>query len=111
MLRKKHNIMFKRRNTKKVNSIIQSSIFFLGTISTIVSLIVYLWVFKEIDDSLLIIDIQTSTAKEIANEISEINNTIEFLSRTDNISNKAISELGMQVSYPETLQIYIDKKL
>lgn len=101
--------MFRKRNTKKINNIIQSSIFFLGTILVIVSLIVYLWVFKEIDDSLLIIDIQTSTAKEIANEISEINNSIEFLSRTDNISNRAISELGMQVSYPETLQIYVDK--
>ena len=47
--------------------------------------------------------------QEVKNVEIKINNTIEFLSRTDNISNRAISELGMQVSYPETLQIYVDK--
>ena len=83
----------------------QSMLFFLFTIGSIACLIVYLWIFKYIDESMLAIDIQNTTARELKNEIDELKNKIEKLSRSDVITYKAKKELGMIVAVPETLII------
>ena len=98
----------KRRSIKNGN-IIQSLLFFFSTIGSIVCLIIYLWVFKEIDESLLAIEIQETTARELKNEIDEIKNKIEKLSRSDIITAKARKELGMEMATPETLIVSINK--
>ena len=98
----------KRRSIKNSN-IIHSLLFFFSTIGSIVSLIIYLWVFKEIDESLLAIEIQEITARELKNEIDEIKNKIEKLSRSDIITAKARKELGMEMATPETLIVSINK--
>ena len=98
----------KRRSIKNGN-IIQSILFFFSTIGSIVSLIIYLWIFKEIDESLLAIEIQEITARELKNEIDEIKNKIEKLSRSDIITAKARKELGMEIATPETLIVSINK--
>ena len=98
----------KRKSLKK-SSFYQGVIFFLSTVGSIVCLIFYLWVFKEIDESILAIEIQNTTARELKNEIDELKNKIEELSRSDVITARARKELGMVVAEPETLIVAINK--
>ena len=67
----------------------------------------YLWVYTEIDETLLVIEIQNSTAKELQNGIHELNSQIESMSRADVIAKKAQDELKMVFTEPETLRITI----
>ena len=98
----------KRRSIKNGN-FINAILFFIFTIGSIGCLIFYLWVFKEIDESLLAIEIQETTARELKNEIDEIKNKIERLSRSDIITDRARKELGMKMAVPETLVVAINK--
>ena len=87
----------------------QGILFFLFTIGSITCLIIYLWIFKYIDESMLAIEIQNTTARELKNEIDELKNKIEKLSRSDVITYRAKEELGMVVAIPETLIVAINK--
>jgi len=98
----------RKRISKKNQDLIQSFIFFLSTIVIISSLIIYLWVYTEIDETLLAIDIQKSTANEMKNEIDELNSIVESLLRADVISEKAKNELKMSYTEPETLIVEFD---
>ena len=102
--------MAKKRLSKKNQDIIYSLLFFSSTIIIILSLITYLWVYTEIDETLLAIEIQSSTANELQNEIREYESKIESLSRADVIAKKAKSELGMVFTEPETLRININNQ-
>ena len=99
----------KRRRSVKSWNFMQGVLFFLFTIGSIVCLIVYLWIFKYIDESMLAIEIQNTTARELKNEIDELKNKIEKLSRSDVITSRAKQELGMVVAMPETLMVAINK--
>ena len=101
----------KQRRSVKSWNFMQGVLFFLFTIGSIVCLIVYLWIFKYIDESMLAIEIQNTTARELKNEIDELKNKIEKLSRSDVITYKATEELGMIVATPETLYIATNKYL
>ena len=94
--------------SKKATNILQSIIFFLSSVTIISCLIVYLWVYTEIDETLLAIEIQTSTAEELQNLIDELNNEIESLERADVIAKRAQNELKMVFTEPETLRVTID---
>ena len=98
----------RRQSIKRVN-FMQGVFFFLFTIGSIVCLIIYLWIFKYIDESILAIEIQNTTARELRNEIDELKNKIEKLSRSDVVTNRAKEELGMIVATPETLIVAINK--
>ena len=100
--------MFKKRMSKRALNILQSIIFFISTISIILCLIVYLWVYTEIDETLLAIEIQNSTAEELQNVIHELNNQIESLKRADIIAKRAKDELKMVFTEPETLRVRIN---
>ena len=100
--------MFKTRMSKRALNILQSIIFFISTISIILCLIVYLWVYTEIDETLLAIEIQNSTAEELQNVIHELNNQIESLKRADVIAKRAENELKMVFTEPETLRVTVD---
>jgi len=91
--------------------LIQSLLFFVSTIITICGLIIYLWVYTEIDESVLSIDIQRSTANELRNEIEELDSIIESLLRVDAISTKAQLELNMVYAHPETLIVIYDSNI
>ncbi len=95
--------MIRKRISKKNQDLIQSFIFFLSTALTIIGLIIYLWVYTEIDEAVLAIDIQKSTANELKNEIDELDSIIESLKRADIISERASKELEMVNTDPETL--------
>ena len=88
--------------------ILQSMIFFISTVGIILCLIVYLWVYTEIDETLLAIEIQNSTAEELQNVIYELNNQIESLKRADVIAKRAENELKMVFTEPETLRVTVD---
>ena len=100
--------MLKKRLSKKAINILQSIIFFLSSVTIISCLIVYLWVYTEIDETLLAIEIQNSTAEELQNIIDELNNEIESLERADVIAKRAQNELKMVFTEPETLRVTID---
>ena len=85
--------MARKRISKKTRDVIQSLIFFTSTMAIISCLIMYLWVYTEIDETLLAIEIQNSTAKELQNGIHELNRQIESMSRADVIAKKAQDEL------------------
>ena len=98
-----------KRRSIQAENFLQGLMFFICTICSIVCLIFYLWVFKEIDESLLAIEIQNTTARELKNDIDEIKNKVENLSRSDLITARAKKELGMVVAQPETLIVAINK--
>ena len=100
--------MKKKRISKKNQNILQSLIFFGSTILVISCLIIYLWVYTEIDETLLFIEIQTSTVRQLENEIYEIKNSIESLNRADAIAKRAKEELKMVFTDPETLNVFLN---
>ena len=57
----------KKRRSKKVQNIIDTLIFYLITCLSIGGLVLYLWVYTEIDDSLYAFDIQRKTVEELMN--------------------------------------------
>ena len=100
----------RRKSSFRNSSFFQGVLFFSGTVGSIFCLIIYLWVFKEIDESILAYEVQNSTAKELKNEIDEIKNKVETLNRSDLITSRAKNELGMIAADPETLMIAINNK-
>ena len=103
--------MARKRISKRQRDLIQSLVFFISTMSIISCLIIYLWVYTEIDETLLVIEIQNSTLLELQNEVRELQSNIESLSRADIIAKRARNELDMVFTQPETLQITIDPLL
>jgi cell division protein FtsB len=103
--------MARKRISKRRRDLIQSLVFFISTLSIISCLIIYLWVYTEIDETLLVIEIQNSTLQELQNEVRELQSNIESLSRADIIAKRARNELDMVFTQPETLQITIDPLL
>ena len=100
----------RRKSSFRNSNFFQGVLFFSGTVGSIFCLIIYLWVFKEIDESILAYEVQSSTAKELKNEIDEIKNKVETLNRSDLITSRAKNELGMIPADPETLLIAINYK-
>ena len=101
--------MKKKRKSKRVQNLFQSILFFGSTILVISCLITYLWVYTEIDETLLFTEIQTATVRELENEIYEIKNSIESLNRADAIAKRAKKELNMVFTDPETLNIFFNQ--
>ena len=100
-----------RRKSLKRSSFYQGLLFFFSTIGSIICLIFYLWTFKEIDESILSIEIQNATARSLKNEIDVIKNDLEKLSRADVITSRAKNELNMVIAAPETLVVSMNKVL
>ncbi|MFL2983545.1 MAG: septum formation initiator family protein [Candidatus Neomarinimicrobiota bacterium] len=98
--------MARKRISKKTKKVIQSLIFFTSTFGLIASLIIYLWVYTEIDETLLAIEIQNSTLGELQNSVQKLKSEIELLNRVDVIAKKAKNELNMFFTEPETLRIH-----
>ena len=101
--------MKRKRKSKRAQGIFQSILFFGSTFLVISSLIIYLWVYTEIDETLLFTEIQTATVRELENEIYEIKNSIESLNRADAIAKRAKEELNMVFTDPETLNIFFNQ--
>ena len=81
----------------------------MTTILSISGLIVYLWVYTEIDETMLAIEVQNQVTKELDNSLKELKMEVLSLSRSDRISSVARNELNMVPAEPETLMIFINK--
>ena len=100
--------MKRKRMSKKTQNLFQSIVFFGSTFLVISCLITYLWIYTEIDETLLYIEIQTSTVRELENEIHVLKNSIESLNRADAIAKTAKEELKMVFADPETLNVFLN---
>ena len=76
---------------------------------SISGLIIYLWVYTEIDETMLAIEVQNQVTKELDNSLKELKMEVINLSRSDRISSVARNELNMVPAEPETLMIFINK--
>ena len=81
----------------------------MTTIISISGLIIYLWVYTEIDETMLAIEVQNQVTKELDNSLKELKMEVINLSRSDRISSVARNELNMVPAEPETLMIFINK--
>ena len=100
----------KKRRSRKNNDLIQTVIFFSSSILSIAGLIMYLWIYTEIDQTVINIEIQKEVSRELKNSLNEIEIEISRLSRGDRISRVARTELDMIPAKPETIMIYIDQE-
>lgn len=76
---------------------------------SISGLIIYLWVYTEIDETMLTIEIQSQVTKELDNSLKELKMEVLNLSRSDRISSVARDQLNMVPAEPETLIIFINQ--
>lgn len=70
----------------------------------------YLWIYTEIDQTVINIETQREVSKELKNSLNELEIEISRLSRGDRISRVARTELDMVPAKPETIIIYIDQE-
>ena len=101
----------RKRRSKANRDFFKTLLFFLTTIISIGGLIAYLWVYTEVDENMLGIEIQTQVVKELQNTVQELKMDIANLSSSARISSFARNELNMIPAEPETLTIYIEDKL
>lgn len=98
-----------RQKIKRQKEFLHTLLFFAVTTLSISGLLIYLWVYTEVDETLLAIEIQQSTVNELHNNIKELKSDIALLNRVDRVTSIARSELGMVFAQPETVIVYIDQ--
>ncbi len=101
----------RKRRSKKNREFFQTLLFFSTTILSIAGLIVYLWVYTEVDETMLAIEVQNQVVRELENTAKELKMEIAQLSRGDRISFVARTKLNMVPAHPETLMIYINENI
>jgi cell division protein FtsL len=99
----------RKRRSKKSTEFLQTLLFFITTMLSISGLIVYLWVYTEIDETMLAIEVQNQVSKELDNSLKELKMEVSNLSRSDRISSVARKKLNMVPAEPETLMIFINE--
>ena len=99
----------RKRRSKKSSEFLQTLLFFITTMLSISGLIIYLWVYTEIDETMLTIEVQNQVTKELDNSLKELKMEVLNLSRSDRISSVARKELNMVPAEPETLMIFINQ--
>lgn len=103
-----------RRKKKRINKqreFLQTLSFFLVTITSIGGLIIYLWVYTEIDETMMAIEIQKTTLSELNNSLIELESDVAQLNRVDRITSVAKTKLGMVFAQPESIMVSVDPSL
>ena len=95
-------------NPRKQRQFLRSIIPFTLVIAAISGFIAYLWISSEVDETLNELEIQQAAVVELNNDISNLKDDIEYLQRVDVLTARAINELGMVFTAPETIAIYVD---
>jgi len=98
----------KKRRSKKIQNIIDTLFFYLITSVALGGLVIYLWVYTEIDDSLYALDIQNKTVQRLSDDIQSVKSKIDALSKPDVISQRAKEKWGMVFAQPETISVHIN---
>ena len=68
---------YSKRNARKQKEFIQTLSFFGIAIASIVGLISYLWVYTEIDETVINIETQKQVSKELKNSLNELRKKYE----------------------------------
>ncbi len=98
----------KRRSSKKKKEFIQTVTFFFISIFSITGLLVYLWVYNEINLTIRDVAALEKVAAGLENDNKILTNTVSRLERIDRITQIARDELGMVAAAPETIVVYVD---
>ncbi len=97
----------KYRRTKKIQSLLDTLFFYFITFLSIGGLIIYLWVYTEIDESIYALEIQKITLEDLLNDIHVLQSDIDALSSSNVITKKA-KEWGMVFAKPESISVHIN---
>ena len=106
--------MLNRRKNRRINrqkEFLQTLSFFLVTVASIGGLLLYLWVYTEIGEKKMAIEIQRSTLSALNNYMKELKSDISRLNRVDRTTSFARKKLGMVVAHPESIIIHVDAML
>ncbi|RMF07824.1 MAG: hypothetical protein D6762_06820 [Candidatus Neomarinimicrobiota bacterium] len=95
----------KRRLRRK--ELFRTLLIYLASIGMVAVLIVYLMIYTAIDESLVALNLQKSTLKELETEVTRLQAKVDFLSRPDIIAQKARQELDMVTARPESIIVYL----
>ena len=98
----------KRRTTKRRKEFIQTITFFFISIFSITGLLVYLWVYNEINLTIREVSGLEKVSAGLLNDNKLLTNSIARLERIDRITGIARDELGMVTASPETVVVYVD---
>lgn len=98
----------RRRNSKRKKEFIQTVTFFFISIFSITGLLVYLWVYNEINLSIRDVSALEKIEAGLVNDNKLLTNDIARLERIDRITGIARNELGMVTAAPETIIVYVD---
>jgi len=98
-----------RFNPRKQRQLLRSVIPFILVVVVISGLIIYIWIYSEIDETLKELEIQQAAVVELSDEISTLKDNIEYLVRVDVLTARASDDLGMVFTAPETIAIYVDE--
>ncbi|NQT98178.1 MAG: hypothetical protein HQ562_10595 [Candidatus Marinimicrobia bacterium] len=98
----------KRRNSKRKKEFIQTVTFFFISIFSITGLLIYLWVYNEINLSIRDVSALEKIEAGLVNDNKLLTNAIARLERIDRITGIARNELGMVTAAPETIIVYVD---
>jgi hypothetical protein len=96
------------RRSQRQKDVLHTITFFMVTISLIGGLIAYLWIYTEVDETSLALEIQRSVELELMDEIKTLQSEYDNLRRIDVITKKASAELNMVLASPETMAVYIE---
>lgn len=109
MLEKKLTIKKKSQlSSRKQKQLLRSFAPYIFGIVFIAVLILYVWIYSEIDETLKEVEFLTASANELDDDINILKDDIDYLRRVDVITNRAINDLGMVFTAPETIEIFID---
>ncbi|MFH1853641.1 MAG: hypothetical protein ABIA75_14995 [Candidatus Neomarinimicrobiota bacterium] len=100
-----------RRNSKRKKEFLQTVTFFFISIFSITGLLVYLWVYNEINLTVRDIAALEKVEANLANGNRLLVNNIAQLERIDRITGIARDQLGMTSATPESIVVYIDTNL
>ena len=95
------------KRTKKRREFISSLLFFTITLLSISGLLTYLWVYNEINLTIMENNMLRKIAIKIETENKGFNSEIASLERIDRITNIAQNELKMVTPEPETLAVVL----
>jgi len=103
--------MAKRVSTaRKQKQILKSTIPYILGIIFVAGTLLYLWMYSEIDETLQETEDLVLMENELRDDINILKDDIEYLSRVDVVTNRAMRDLGMVFTAPETIEIYIDEE-
>ena len=96
-------------NPRKQRQFLRSVIPFILVVAAISGLIIYIWIYSEINETLKELEIQQTAVIELNDEINTLKGNIEYLVRVDVLTARASDELDMVFTAPETIAIYVDE--